>query len=142
MPSSHRWLTAACAVVATAIGVLFAVRVPLGLPYDEPSHWGTVLFYATNGRMPELGAPGVSYEAQMGPIYYVLAAAVVRLTSSSDPAGQAHVLRLVGVALMPVLVVLTARISRRLSPRPAVAPVAAALVATMPLLGVIGGSIQ
>lgn len=142
MPSSPRLWTAAWAVVATAIGVLFAVRVPLGLPYDEPSHWGTVLFYATNGRMPEIGEPGSSYEAQMGPVYYVLAAAVVRLTPSSEPATQAYVLRLVGVALMPVLVVLTARIGRLLSPRPADAVVAAAVVATMPLLGAIGGSIQ
>ena len=142
MPSSPRWWTAAWAVVAAIIGVLFAVRVPLGLPYDEPAHWATVLFYEANGRMPELGEPGTTYEAQMGPVYYVLAAAVVRLTSPGDPAGQAHLLRLVGVALMPVLVVLTARIARQLSTRRADAAVAAAVVATLPLLGATGGSIQ
>jgi D-alanyl-D-alanine carboxypeptidase (penicillin-binding protein 5/6) len=141
MPSSRRW-TAAWAAIAIGIGVVFAVRVPLGLPYDEPAHWGTVLFYATTGRMPELGEPGATYEAQMGPVYYVLAAAVVRLTPSADPATQAHVLRLVGVVLMPVLVLLTARIGGQLSPRPAVATVAAALAATLPLLGATGGSIQ
>lgn len=136
------WWTASSAVVATGVGLLFALRVPLGLPYDEPAHWGTVLFYATNHRMPELGEPGAPYEAQMGPIYYVLAAVVVDLVPAADPVRQAMVLRVVGVALMPVLVVLTYRLGRRLSTRPAVGVVAAALVATMPLLGAIGGSIQ
>ena len=141
MSVSRRW-TAAWALAAAGIGVLFAIQVPLGLPYDEPSHWATVLFYATSGRMPELGEPGATYEAQMGPVYYVLASVVVRLTPSSDPVVQAQVLRLIGVALMPVLVLMTARIARQLNPRPVVAVVAAALVATVPLLGAVGGSIQ
>ena len=37
--------------------------VPPGTPYDEPSHFGTVQYYATMHRMPVLGQPGVSYEA-------------------------------------------------------------------------------
>jgi hypothetical protein len=134
--------TAANAVVAAALGVMFALRVPLGLPYDEPAHWENVLFYATEHRLPVLGEPGASYEAQMGPVYYVLAAFVVNLTPSPDRTTQATVLRLVGVALLPVLVVLTHRLGRLLSPRPIVAILAATLVATMPLLAAIGGSIQ
>ena len=89
------WWTAANAVTATALGVVFALRVPLGLPYDEPAHWENVLFYATEHRLPVLGEPGASYEAQMGPVYYVLAAVVVNLTPSLDRSMQATMLRLV-----------------------------------------------
>ena len=51
-------------------------------------------------------------------------------------------LRLVGVALLPVLVVLTHRLGTLLTSRPAFSVLAAALVATAPLLAAIGGSIQ
>ena len=71
-------------VVAAGLGVLFALRVPLGLPYDEPAHWETVLFYATEHRLPVLGERGAPYEAQLGPVYYALAAIVVNLTPSDD----------------------------------------------------------
>jgi hypothetical protein len=136
------WWTAACAVLAAALGVLFAIRVPLGLPYDEPAHWETVQFYATHHRLPVLGEPGAPYEAQMGPVYYTFAAIVVNLMPTADNTTRAMALRLVGVALLPVLVVLTFRLGRLLSPRPAVGILGAALIATMPLLVAIGGSIQ
>ena len=130
------------ALGGTALGVWFALVVPLGLPYDEPAHWGTVLAYASEHRMPVLGDPGVPYEAQMGPVYYTLAA---WLLSASGGTGQAHaavILRLVGVALIPLLVVLTYRIGRRMSASPRVSATASAVVATTPLLLMIGGSIQ
>ena len=62
---------------AHCIGVWLAARVPPGLPYDEPAHWSTVLYYAREHRLPVLGDPGVAYEAQMGPVYYALAGLLV-----------------------------------------------------------------
>lgn len=76
------WGTTAAAVATTALGLWFALRVPLGLPYDEPAHWGTVLAYASGHRLPVLGDPGVPYEAQMGPVYYTLAAVLLGVTGA------------------------------------------------------------
>jgi 4-amino-4-deoxy-L-arabinose transferase-like glycosyltransferase len=136
------WWTAASAVVAVGLGVLFAVRVPLGLPYDEPAHWGTVLFYATQHRLPVLGEPGASYEAQMGPVYYTLAALLLSVMGGAEQPQAATVLRLAGVVLLPVLVVLTYRIGRLMSASPAVSAGASAVLAVTPLLLMVGGSIQ
>ena len=136
------WIVVASAVVATGLGVWFALAVPLGLPYDEPAHWGTVLAYASGHRMPVLGDPGVPYEAQMGPVYYTLAALVLAAAGGADQPHAPTILRLVGVLLLPVLVVLTYRIGRLLSAPPRVSATAAAIVATTPLLLMIGGSIQ
>ena len=136
------WTVAASALVATGLGVWFALAVPLGLPYDEPAHWGTVLAYASGHGMPVLGDPGVPYEAQMGPVYYTLAALVLAATGGADQPHAPTVLRLAGVLLLPVLVLLTYRIGRLMSASSRVSATAAAIVATTPLLLMIGGSIQ
>ena len=103
---------APAAVATTGLGLWFALRVPLGLPYDEPAHWGTVLAYASGHGLPLLGDPGVPYEAQMGPVYYTLAAVLLGVTGGADQPGAPTILRVAGVALMPVLVLLTYRIGR------------------------------
>ena len=58
---------AAFAVLGTVIGVWLAFHVPPGLPYDEPAHWSTVLYYAREHRMPVLGDPGVVLRGTDGP---------------------------------------------------------------------------
>jgi hypothetical protein len=57
------------AVLSLALGIAYAWIVRPGLPYDEPSDWSTVLYYADHRQMPVLGDPGVTYEAQMGPLH-------------------------------------------------------------------------
>ena len=136
------WEVAAAAAVATGLGTWFALAVPLGLPYDEPAHWGTVLAYASQHRMPVLGDPGVPYEAQMGPIYYTLAALLLGALGGAEQPHAAIVLRLAGVVLLPVLVVLTYRIGRLMLASPAVSAGAASVLAVTPLLLMVGGSIQ
>ncbi len=71
--TDRRGLVAVLALGAVA-GVTFALRVPAGLPYDEPSYWATTQYYALHHRMPVLGHPGVTYEAQHPPLGFVLAA--------------------------------------------------------------------
>ena len=61
-------------LVSAALGVLYLVAMPPGLPYDEPSHWLNVQYYLEHRRLPVVGDPGVTYEAQMGPVAYVLLA--------------------------------------------------------------------
>lgn len=59
------------------IGLLFVFLVRPGTPSDEPSHFATVVQYADHwGHLPILGRRGVTYEAQQGPVYYVVAAAL------------------------------------------------------------------
>lgn len=70
------WTLGICGVLAAATG--YAFLVPPGLPYDEPSHWAYVLHLVQQGDLPVLGVDAVGYEAQMGPIAYVLDALVVK----------------------------------------------------------------
>jgi 4-amino-4-deoxy-L-arabinose transferase-like glycosyltransferase len=136
------WVVTAAAVATTALGAWFALVVPLGLPYDEPAHWGTVLAYASGHRLPVLGDPGVPYEAQMGPVYYTLAALLLSALGGTDQPHAPTILRLLGVCLLPVLVVLTYRIGRLMSASRPVAASAGAVIGTTPLLLMVGGSIQ
>ncbi len=98
--------------------------------------------YASQHRMPELGDPGVSYEAQMGPIYYVLAAAVVDVTGGPGQTNAPVILRLAGVLLMPMLVILTYLIAREMRQDRKVSTRASVLICTTPLLIIVGASIQ
>ena len=128
------------------LGVLaalaFALLTPPGQPYDEPAHWNNVAFYAEHVRMPTIGEPGSSYEAQMGPVYYAVSAVVASMFD--DPGGEAafRVVRLFWVALVPVLGLLTYELGRTLRLTPVRAGLGAALVGLNPLLLGIAGSIQ
>lgn len=84
-----------------------------------------------------LGDPGVTYEAQQAPLYYVLAAPLSML-----PNGFLLV-RLLGVVGHGLVVWLTYRLIQRLLPsNPGVALAGAAVVALNPVLLAIAGSVQ
>lgn len=138
-----RWRQALVVVVLAAMGLtaLLAVVVPAGQPYDEPSHWATVRFYADEMRLPELGEPGVTYEAQMGPTFYVVAAGVVRATGG----GQAGftLVRVLGVLGVGAVVLLSHRLARLLVPdRRGVALVSAAVLGLNPTVVLFSASVQ
>lgn len=123
-----------CALVA---GCAFAVVMPAGLPYDEPSHWNTVRYIAANWRLPVLGDPGVTYEAQQAPLYYLMAAPISLL-----PNGFLLV-RLFGVVGHGLVVLLTWLIVRRVLPEAAAAWLAGAVfIALNPVLLAIAGTVQ
>ena len=134
----------AIGVLAVAAGVLAmtaALVVPAGLPYDEPAHWSNVLFYAEHLGPPVLGDPGVSYQGQQTPLYYALAAVVVRVVGDADAAFLT--VRLLGVAGAVALALLTAGILVRSIPsRPAVIVTGTAFIALNPMFAVIAGSVQ
>ena len=66
------------ALVAIGLaGAAYVVFMPPGLPYDEPAHWLNVLWWLDHWAMPTIGDPGTSYEAQMGPVAYVVYAVFV-----------------------------------------------------------------
>lgn len=136
------WCGALCAA-ALVLAWTLSVVVPPGLPYDEPAHHDNVAFYAAEGRMPVLGEPGVAYEAQMGPVYYVIGALLLRLTRTGDaPFAALEVLRLAGLVLVPVLGWLTYRLARDLGSRDMPAVLAAGLIVLNPTLLAVAASAQ
>jgi D-alanyl-D-alanine carboxypeptidase (penicillin-binding protein 5/6) len=130
------------AALGTVLAGAYAVLAPAGQPYDEPAHWGNVLFYATEHRMPELGEVGTQYEAQMGPGYYTPAALVVQLVGTPGDRLSFEALRWAGVLLVPLLSWLTYRLALAVQGERAVAVTAVAAVALSPLLLAIGSSVQ
>jgi D-alanyl-D-alanine carboxypeptidase (penicillin-binding protein 5/6) len=135
------WLLAALTVV---VGVAYVWVVSPGLPYDEPSHWSNVLFYAGHGSLPILGHPGVTYEAQMGPVAYVVDAVAVRSARavgwSADIAFR--LVRLLGVLELAGAVLVVAALTRRLLPNAWAALAAAAVFGLNPMLLTMSASVQ
>ncbi|QNF93450.1 glycosyltransferase family 39 protein [Janibacter sp. YB324] len=128
---------------ALVMAALLAVWAPPGQPYDEPAHHSNVVFYARELRLPVLGEPGVHYEAQMGPVYYVLAALLLRLTGTAElPEAGLAVLRSAGLVLVPLLGWLTYRLARTLGARELPSVVASGLVVLNPTLLAVAASAQ
>jgi len=74
----------ACLVVSGLFGLGYALMVPFGEKPDEPSHMARIVYEARYGRAPmvsdALVFPNiVTYEAVQPPVYYWLAARLVRL---------------------------------------------------------------
>jgi D-alanyl-D-alanine carboxypeptidase (penicillin-binding protein 5/6) len=81
-PPSPERAALAAGVASMVLFFWFALVTPPGLPYDEPSHFGTVQHYAEHHSMPEMGDDGVTYEAQNGPVYYATAAVSYRVADA------------------------------------------------------------
>jgi hypothetical protein len=152
-PPNHRSALWLLLIVATYVGIasLYAIAVPAWQAPDEPAHYNYIHELATTGRLPllqmgdydqayldrltsqrfppELSIAPLRYEAHQPPLYYVLAAAVFRLTR-----GELLPLRLLSVALGAIFVVLVYAIARMVCPqRPLLWPGAAAFVAFLPM---------
>jgi D-alanyl-D-alanine carboxypeptidase (penicillin-binding protein 5/6) len=129
------------AAAAGALSLVAALLVPAGLPYDEPAHWSNALFYADRLALPVLGETGVTYQGQQTPLYYMIAAAVVRLVGDAQAAFLA--VRLVGVLGAVALTLLIGGIlMRSIRDRPAVIVLGTAFIALNPMFAVIAGSVQ
>lgn len=83
MPTPREW-------VAAAIALVFATTLALLLPPfeapDESAHVAYVNFIATRGELPNQDDPArrVSGQGHQAPLYYVLAAPLVRVAKSDD----------------------------------------------------------
>lgn len=140
-PRTTGVLVGALLLAAAALGVLAALGVPAGLPYDEPAHWSTVLFVARHGALPVLGEPGVTYEGQQAPAFYIVAAWLVQVFGSGSVGFTA--VRLFGVLGAVALAWLVALLLRRTVPgQPAVIVAGTAFVALNPMLIVMSASVQ
>jgi 4-amino-4-deoxy-L-arabinose transferase-like glycosyltransferase len=130
--------------LSLALAAVYAWIVQPGLPSDEPSHWSNVLYYADQQRLPVLGHQGVTYEAQMGPVAYVIDAAVVRLarTTGLSAATTFHIVRLVGAVEFCAAVALLSLMMRRLFPQSWPRLAAVAIFALNPMLLTMSSSVQ
>ncbi|MFD6700727.1 MULTISPECIES: glycosyltransferase family 39 protein [unclassified Microbacterium] len=134
-------LTVVLCVATAALGTIAAFAVPAGLPYDEPAHWANAVWVAVHGTLPVLGDPGVTYEGQQAPVFYLVAAGIIRLLGTGE-AGFLGV-RLFGVLGAVLLTWLVARILLRTIPGQAAAVVSGtAFVALNPMLIVMSASVQ
>lgn len=128
-------------LVATAVlGVVAAFVVPAGLPYDEPAHWSNVLFFAEERRLPILGEPGVSYEGQQTPLYYVGAATLVALLGADAGFTGVRLLGVVGQVVMTGLIAVI--LLRAAAERTLVIIAGTAFIALNPMLAVMSASVQ
>ena len=132
------------ALATLALGAVYVWVVTPGLPYDEPSHWSNVLFYAHHASLPILGHPGVTYEAQQGPLAYALDALLVRAAQGVglglDTAFR--VVRLLGVVELACAVPLLAGLIERVVGNRRAALAGTAVFALNPMLLTMAASVQ
>jgi hypothetical protein len=138
----RQWLLAV--LVGTGLlGVIYIAVMPPGLPYDEPSHWLNVQFYLEHRRMPVIGEPGVTYEAQMGPVAYVVSAIAAAPWWQASHEAAFYAIRTLGLLELIALVTLVWRLTRKALPgQPSAALLAAALLGVNPMLLAMSTSIQ
>lgn len=83
--SWSRLLLPLCLVVYLALGVTYALVLPLGQAPDEPAHFQYALFIAEHRRLPDIRVDEVGYEGYQAPLYYTLCAAVGKLAMIGAP---------------------------------------------------------
>jgi D-alanyl-D-alanine carboxypeptidase (penicillin-binding protein 5/6) len=101
--------------LAVSVAFAFAVVIPVGLPYDEPSHWLNVLHIARDWTLPRIGDPDVSYEAQQAPLAYYVGAAVYTLAGGGTVGF--YVVRVSGVVWLGLCAVASHRLVAAAFPR-------------------------
>ncbi len=143
-------------LVYVLIAVQYARLTPPWQAPDEPAHYNYVKYVAEHGALPilrmgdfpsayleeikgrgfppEMSIEPIRYESWQPPLYYLLGAAVYRLTSGLPQAGQLLALRLLSVALGTVLLLVTYHTVLALaSGRTWLALGSTAIVATVPM---------
>ena len=128
--------------VAT-LGGLYIALVPPGLPYDEPSHWLNVLHIVHHGSLPHIGDADVTYEAQMGPLAYLLAAFVAWPFSALSDEAAFYAVRTLGlVEHLGLTWIMWVLIRRALPSLPRAASAGATVIGLSPMLLAMGTSVQ
>lgn len=131
--------TAGLALASLVLSLVAAASLVPGLPYDEPAHWSNVQYLLRASSLPVLGDPGVGYEAQQTPGFYVMAAIVAGLAGESAFVA----VRMLSAVGQGILVALTALILWPVTRRNVLATIAgAAFIALNPMLIVMSGSVQ
>lgn len=125
------------------MGLLYALVVRPGTPYDEPSHFDIVRYYARFAGLPVVGQPGVSYEGYQTPAYYIVSAVLYRIVRFAGQEAAFYTVRIAGLALLIPAIFISYLIARSIFPTNRAIPMTTALfIALNPSVLAIAGSIQ
>jgi len=147
------------------LAVGYARATPRWNNPDEPAHFNYIRHVARTGTLPVLQAgdwdaallgrlttawfpndyeiDALRYEGHQPPLYYVLGAAVYRLTDGLPLPRQVLALKLLSIVLGGVVVVAAYVVARELAPtEPLLAPLASVTVAFVPMFGAISAAIN
>jgi hypothetical protein len=142
--------------VYSALGMIYAVQTPRWEAPDEPAHYNYVVDIAEKHRLPVLqmgdyphqylekikaakfppymSIERIRYESHQPPLYYLLAAAVYKVTGSLGGEGQFLVLRLLSVLLGCFLLLVSYAIVKEVLPEQEfLALTTTAMIATVPM---------
>ncbi len=142
--------------VYCALGFAYAVETPKWQTPDEPAHYNYVVYLADNCRFPvlqmgdypheylaeikaakfppEMSIDPIRYEYHQPPLYYVVAAAIYRISTPLGSDIQFLALRLLSMLLGAVFLVVAYSIVREVFPASLFTALAAtAFVATLPM---------
>ena len=151
-----RTLLSIMVFVYCLLGFAYAVETPRWQTPDEPAHYNYVKYLAENHRFPvllmgdypheyleeikaagfppEMSIEAIRYESHQPPLYYVLAAAIHRLTSPLGLDTQFLALRLFSVLLGATLLFVAYAIVREIFPdHHLLALTSTAVIATVPM---------
>ena len=130
------WAWCALGIVYVAVAIGFMAAQPLAAPPDELAHMQYVQFVADHGRLPyfDLQTGGeAGYEGQQPPIYYLIAARLLKLTGPLEARWRWSLVRLLSLACGLVLLVTCRRFFREVLPGRAWLPlIATSVVVLMP----------
>ncbi|WP_088319346.1 hypothetical protein [Kineosporia sp. R_H_3] len=129
------------------LGGTSALVVPLGLPYDEPSHWQYVLHVASTWTLPVVGAdPSISHEGVQAPLTYLLYALVARVVQllGGDQTTQFLASRALAVVWLWLCCTLLEHVVRRAAPNATSLAVRTGVGVTLlnPVVVAVGSSVQ
>jgi 4-amino-4-deoxy-L-arabinose transferase-like glycosyltransferase len=127
-----------------ALATTFAFIMPIGYGFDEDHHLQYVSYVARTGRIPNQDIPeqSVRIEGHQPPLYYFLAAGILRLTGTSDAVAGCYLLRLVSVLLAAFSLALVFHIAVYFPLTGFWQLVPAVLVATLPQFAFVSGMVS
>jgi 4-amino-4-deoxy-L-arabinose transferase-like glycosyltransferase len=131
---NDRVLLGVLIAVFAGFAIAYTRITPIGASPDEISHLNYISGIADHARLPLASQP----ERQQPPLYYLLGAAVSKLTG-----GDPRLIRLLSVVLGALTILTVYLVARRLfATRPLLAVGAAALVALLPEVQYLAGAVN
>lgn len=99
--SVDKWLVAAVIALQLCFGIYYSNSVPFLAPSDERAHFDNVMFVATHAKLHVLQYLDNNFEAVQPPLYYFIAAVLVKFLSlfSLRKFALVFALRILGVLL-------------------------------------------
>jgi 4-amino-4-deoxy-L-arabinose transferase-like glycosyltransferase len=158
LPTSERIVRIVILVYFVGFASAFAFLTPIGAGFDEWNHLAFANYVARTGRIPNqyVAHEAIHFEGHQPPLYYFLAAGLLRPINDGDAAGDfrpdvsvraldrraAYVLRSLSVALATLNLLLVFRVAGYFPLAGKWRCFPAAFVATLPQFAYVSGSVN